>query len=57
MWIPNSGRRLEVDGTVLVDEENLEYPRIYDRFAELIGRGESQLDASTRRAARYGPGQ
>jgi hypothetical protein len=44
MWIPNSGRRLEVDGTVLVDEENLEYPRIYDRFAELIGRGESQLD-------------
>jgi hypothetical protein len=44
LWMPNSGRRLEVDGTVFVDEENLEYPRIYDRFAELIGRGESQLD-------------
>jgi len=42
--MPNSGRHLEVDGTVLVDEENLEYPRIYDRFAELIASGESQLD-------------
>jgi predicted dehydrogenase len=40
----NSGRRLEVGGTVLVDEENLEYRRIYDRFAELIASGESQLD-------------
>jgi D-galactose 1-dehydrogenase len=44
LWMPNSGRRLEVDGTVLVDEENIEYPRIYDRFAELIDSGESQLD-------------
>ena len=44
LWMPNSGRRLELDGTVLVDEENLEYPRIYDRFAELIEAGESQLD-------------
>ena len=44
LWMPNSGRRLELDGTVLVDAENVEYPRIYDRFAELIDRGESQLD-------------
>jgi D-galactose 1-dehydrogenase len=44
LWMPNSGRRLELDGAVLVDEENLEYRRIYDRFAELIASGESQLD-------------
>ena len=44
LWMPNSGRRLEVDGTVLVDEENVEYPHIYDRFAELIASGGSQLD-------------
>jgi D-galactose 1-dehydrogenase len=42
--MPNSGRRLEIDGTVLVDEANLEYPHIYDRFAELIAGGKSQLD-------------
>lgn len=42
--MPNSGRRLEIDGTVLVDEANVEYPHIYDRFAELIAAGESQLD-------------
>jgi D-galactose 1-dehydrogenase len=44
LWMPNSGRHLEVDGTVLVDEGNVEYPRIYDRFAELIDSGECQLD-------------
>jgi D-galactose 1-dehydrogenase len=44
LWMPNSGRRLELDGTVLVDEDNIEYPRIYDRFAELIASGGSQLD-------------
>jgi hypothetical protein len=42
--MPNSGRRLEIDGTVVVDEENVEYPHIYDRFAELIVARESQLD-------------
>ena len=44
LWMPNSGRRLELDGTVLCDDRNLEYQRIYDRFAELIASGESQLD-------------
>jgi D-galactose 1-dehydrogenase len=44
LWMPNSGRRLELDGTVLVDEDNMEYPRIYDRFAKLIASGGSQLD-------------
>jgi D-galactose 1-dehydrogenase len=44
LWMPNSGRRLELDGAVLIDEENLEYRRIYDRFAELIASGGSQLD-------------
>jgi hypothetical protein len=42
--MPNGGRRLEIDGTVVVDEENVEYPHIYDRFAELIVARESQLD-------------
>jgi D-galactose 1-dehydrogenase len=42
--LANSGRRLEVDGTVEVDEENLEYPRIYDRFARLIDEKRSELD-------------
>jgi D-galactose 1-dehydrogenase len=42
--MPITGQHLEVDGTVLVDGENVEYPRIYERFAELIDSGESQLD-------------
>jgi D-galactose 1-dehydrogenase len=40
----NAPQHLEVDGAVVVDGENLEYPLIYDRFAEMIARGESQLD-------------
>lgn len=45
--MPITGHRLEVDGTVLADEGNLEYQRLYDRFAELIASGESELDDST----------
>jgi predicted dehydrogenase len=44
--LPFTGHRLEVDGTLLVDEGNLEYRRLYDRFAELIDRGESDIDDS-----------
>jgi hypothetical protein len=42
--LPSSGQRLEVDGSLLVDEKNLEYPRIYERFAAMIDKGESDLD-------------
>jgi D-galactose 1-dehydrogenase len=44
LWMPKTCRCLELDGTVLIDEENLEYPRIYDRFAQLIDSGKSDLD-------------
>ena len=46
VWLPITGHRLEVDGTVLADEGNLEYRRLYDRFAALIASGESELDDS-----------
>jgi D-galactose 1-dehydrogenase len=46
VWLPMTGHRLEVDGAVLVSEGNLEYDRLYDRFAELIDRGESEFDDS-----------
>jgi len=46
LWMPITGHRLEVDGIVLADEGNLEYQRLYDRFAELIASGESELDDS-----------
>ena len=44
LWMPITGHRLEVDGAVLADEGNLEYQRLYDRFAALIASGESELD-------------
>ena len=42
--MPTTGHRLDVDGQVLVDEGNLEYRRLYDRFADLIDRGDSDVD-------------
>jgi D-galactose 1-dehydrogenase len=44
VWMNRTGLHLEVDGTVLVDEPNLEYGRMYDRFAALIDKGESEVD-------------
>jgi len=44
--LPVTGHRLEVDGAVLAAEGNLEYQRLYDRFAALIASGESELDDS-----------
>jgi D-galactose 1-dehydrogenase len=44
LWMPKTCRCLELDGTTLIDEENFEYPRIYDRFADLIDSGQSDLD-------------
>jgi D-galactose 1-dehydrogenase len=46
LWMPITGHCLEVDGAVLADEGNLEYQRLYDRFAALIDSGESELDDS-----------
>jgi D-galactose 1-dehydrogenase len=39
------GAKLEIDGVVVVDGENREYPGLYDRFAGLVARGESEVDA------------
>jgi D-galactose 1-dehydrogenase len=44
VWLGRTGQHLEVDGEVLVDEPNLEYQRMYDRFAALIEAGESEVD-------------
>lgn len=38
------GAKLEIDGAVVVDGENREYPGLYDRFAELVTRGKSEVD-------------
>jgi predicted dehydrogenase len=46
VWLGRTGQHLEVDGALLVDEPNLEYERMYDRFAALIESGESELDDS-----------
>ncbi|MCP8940882.1 Gfo/Idh/MocA family oxidoreductase [Alsobacter sp. SYSU M60028] len=42
----HGGSRLEVDGTVVVDEPAHEYEGIYRRFAELLRDGSSQVDAA-----------
>ena len=46
LWMPITGHHLEVDGVVLADEGNLEYRRLYERFAELVGSGKSEMDNS-----------
>ncbi len=38
------GAVLEIDGKVVETGENREYPGLYDRFAQLIERGESEVD-------------
>jgi len=38
------GAQLEIDGARIVDGENREYPGLYDRFAGLVQRGESEVD-------------
>lgn len=42
--MPNSGRHLIVDGVTVVEDGRLEYPRMYERFAELLRTGQSQAD-------------
>jgi len=46
VWMPITGHCLEVDGVVLAAEGNLEYKRLYERFAELVVSGESDMDDS-----------
>lgn len=38
------GAKLEIDGEVVVDGENREYPGLYDRFATLVAEGRSEVD-------------
>lgn len=40
----NGGARLELDGSVAVDEPPAEYESIYARFAELLAAGASEVD-------------
>ena len=38
------GAKLTIDGQVVVDGENREYPGLYDRFAALVAEGRSEVD-------------
>jgi D-galactose 1-dehydrogenase len=44
--LENGGILLRVDDTVVVDEPYEEYERIYERFAELLAKRESEMDDS-----------
>jgi D-galactose 1-dehydrogenase len=46
LTLSSGGRRLELDGRTLVDEEPAEYHGIYRRFVELIANGVSDVDLS-----------
>jgi D-galactose 1-dehydrogenase len=40
----DSGGRLEIDGTVALEEKRAEYPMLYARFADLLARNRSDID-------------
>ncbi len=42
--LTEGGRRLTIDVTPTVDSRNEEYPRLYQRFADLIAAGDSDVD-------------
>jgi len=42
----NGGARLEIDGKLIVDAPPAEYEAIYERFAELLASGKSDVDAA-----------
>ncbi|MBZ6076876.1 Gfo/Idh/MocA family protein [Microvirga puerhi] len=44
MKLSLGGRRLEVDGEIVADESDDEYPQIYRRFEELLASGQSEVD-------------
>lgn len=46
LLLAEGGTRLTIDGVERVAEPETEYPRLYRRFAELIERGVSDVDAS-----------
>ena len=44
MLLTDGGAKLEVDGQAVETGPSKEYPDLYARFAELLGKGESDLD-------------
>jgi D-galactose 1-dehydrogenase len=44
LLLEKGGSRLVIDGKVVADQEPAEYPRIYERFAALVGDGRSEVD-------------
>ncbi len=44
LTLSRGGARLLLGETVLVEEKEAEYPGLYRRFADLVGRGESDVD-------------
>jgi D-galactose 1-dehydrogenase len=44
--LAGGGRRLDVDGAVVIDEPKQEYQKIYARFAVLLDQGRSEVDAA-----------
>jgi D-galactose 1-dehydrogenase len=44
--LSKGGARLEVDGKLVIDDAPAEYEGIYSRFAELLTRGESDVDSA-----------
>ncbi|HKJ96015.1 MAG TPA: Gfo/Idh/MocA family oxidoreductase [Gammaproteobacteria bacterium] len=46
MLLSQGGSRLEIDGNVVLDEDEREYPGLYARFSRLIADGESDVDVS-----------
>jgi D-galactose 1-dehydrogenase len=42
--LEKGGSRLAIDGKVVVEQAPAEYPRIYERFAELVRDGRSEVD-------------
>ncbi len=47
--LSNGGGRLEIDGKVEIDADRREYRGIYAHFADLIARGESDIDSAPMR--------
>ncbi len=42
--LSEGGRRLSINGTAALESANREYPRLYQRFADLIAAGDSDID-------------
>jgi hypothetical protein len=44
--LENGGRKLSVNGALVLEHGDLEYSAMYDRFADLLERHESDVDAA-----------